>query len=219
MKEPSYVKKILLNALFPPKVACISCGREAVVLGDGMCRDCHGGVELFNDAPPPENVDRYTAVFIYNDVSSRIVKRLKYNNERYLAKGLADMIRIPEEWTVDAVVPVPLYYKKLNKRGFNQSELIARHLCARLGLTLDTSLLVRTRDTESQTQLSDAGRRKNVKEAFAADSAAKDKRILLIDDVRTSGATLASCAAELKKNGAGLVYAATVCMAAPSDED
>lgn len=212
----SKMKKIILNALFPPDVACLSCRREAVVDEDGLCSDCRSGLEPFTAAPLPKNIDGYTAAYIYNDVSSRMVIRLKYSNARYMAKYLADAITLPKEWgKIDAVVPVPLYYKREWKRGYNQSELIAKYLCSRYELKLDTSLLIRIKNTKSQTRLSDSVRRINLSRAFAADEACKGTTILLIDDVMTTGSTLEECAAELRRHGTERVYAATVCFAHP----
>ncbi len=209
-----FIKK-LKSLLFPPSLACISCGREALVDEEGFCDTCRQGLELFNAAPPLKNVEDYTAAYVYNDVSSAPVKRLKYNDAKYLAKPLAAVIRIPDQWQIDAVVPVPLYYKHEAKRGFNQSELIAKHLCRRIGVPLDNGLLMRIADTKQQASMSEAGRRRNVKNAFSADEACGGKSLLLIDDVRTTGSTLEECAKELKKAGAARVYAATVCFAKP----
>lgn len=205
----------LKRILFPPNTACISCGREAAVDDEGFCLDCRQGLELFNAAPPLSNIEDYTAVFIYNDVSSAMVKRLKYNNAKYLARPLADLIRIPETWSIDSIVPVPLYYKREAKRGFNQSELIAKHLSRRIGVPLERDLLMRTADTKQQANLSEAGRRRNVKNAFHAENGCLGKTILLIDDVRTTGSTLEECAKEMINAGANGVYAATVCFAKP----
>ncbi|MCR5809122.1 MAG: hypothetical protein K6G56_06125, partial [Clostridiales bacterium] len=117
-----FVKK-LLRSLFPDDAVCASCGREAVLDEGGLCEECRQGIELFVAAPPPDNTDGYTAPFVYNDVSSRMVKRLKYNGAKYEAKILARFIDIPSVWKIDAVVPVPLHCKRIKKRGFNQSEL------------------------------------------------------------------------------------------------
>ncbi len=211
----SDLKKAILYSLFPPDAACLSCGREAVVLDDGLCADCHAGAELFNAAPPLPNVDGFTSVYVYNEVSGRMVRKLKYNGARYLAHRLADRIELPKDWDPDAAVPVPLYYRKQWKRGYNQSELIARSLCRRLGIPLETELLLKVRDTEPQAGLSEAGRKRNLRRAFAADPKVKGMRILLVDDVRTTGSTLSECAAELKRCGASTVWAAAVCTVRP----
>ncbi len=209
----------VLNALFPERTACCSCGREAATGDNGLCEECSTGIEIFNSAPTLPGIEDYTAAYVYNDVSSRIVKNLKYKNAKYLAKPLAEAIRIPPEWQIDVVVPVPLHYKRIRRRGYNQSELIAKHLSKRLGLNTDITLLIRTVDTRQQVRMTEAGRKRNVKDAFAADEACKGLNILLIDDVRTTGATLTECAKALKNAGCGKVYAATACFAQDYEKD
>lgn len=209
----------MLDIVFPKRLVCLSCGREAEVNEAGFCAECALGVELFNSAPPLEGIEGFTAVYVYNEVSSRMVKRLKYQGKRYMAKPLAEKLVIPEDWQIDAIVPVPLHYKRERERGFNQSELIAKHLAKRLGLKLETGLLARIKNTKQQAELTVAGRKRNVKDAFCADERAEGLNVLLIDDVRTTGATLVSCAEALKRFGCGKVYAATVCFASGEGRD
>lgn len=203
----------LLDIVFPRGLACAACGREAVTGEDGLCEECSSGLEPFNAAPVIKGIDGFTAAYIYNDVSGAMVKRLKYNGARYLAKTLADALELPDEWHIDAAVPVPLYKKRLRQRGFNQSELIAKHLCERYSLPLDTTLLQRVLDTESQTMRTGSGRRAALRKAFLASETCRGLDLLLVDDVRTTGATLYECAAELKRKGAAHVYAVAVCFA------
>ena len=207
----------LLDVLYPRGLACASCGREAVVGEYDLCGDCGSGIELFNAAPYLNNVSGYTAAFIYNDVSGRMVKRLKYSGKTYLAPTLAAAIALPEDWNIDAVVPVPLHKNRVRERGFNQSELIAAELCKRYGLELRPELLKRTEDTAQQAGLSGAQRRRMLKNAFAASEECHGLSLLLVDDVRTTGTTLAACAAELVRRGASRVYAATVCYSPNGD--
>lgn len=209
------LKEALAGILFPKNAACLSCGRESVTGSDGLCADCHEGIETFNAAPPPAETDGFSSVYVYNDVSGRMVRRLKYSGAKYIAKSLADRIILPPEWEIDCVVPVPIYFRRFRKRGYNQSELIAKHLCRRLGLKLETDVLVKTRETLPQTRLVGSERRRNLKGAFEADDAVNGKSVLLVDDVRTTGSTLSECAAELKRHGAKAVWAVTVCTARP----
>jgi len=112
--------------------------------------------------------------------------------------------------TVDLAVPVPLHAERLRTRGFNQAELLARSLASAHGWALDTSALVRIRETRQQTELPARDRLRNVAGAFAvaAPAAVASKRVLLIDDVCTTGATLTACAAPLLEAGAEGVWAA-----------
>lgn len=203
----------IVKVIYPEGLVCDSCGREAVLTENGFCPECALGAESFINAPYLEGVDGYTAAYIYNDVSSRMVKRLKYGGARYMARPLARAIVLPADWHIDAVVPVPLHYKRFRERGFNQSELISKHLAEINGLELRTDLLERIRPTQQQTALSVSARKRNVKDAFEADEACKGLDILIVDDVRTTGSTLVACAEALRKAGCGRVYAATVCFA------
>ena len=213
MRKPFFEK--LRSILFPRGLVCISCGEEAVTDGIGFCENCAMKLEPFNSAPPLESVDGYCASFVYNEASSGPVKRLKYNNARYLSRNLAETIRLPGEWEIDRVAPVPLHYKREGKRGYNQCLLVAKHLCRRTGLALGDGLLIKVKDTAQQARLSEAGRKRNLKNAFSASDEVKGLKILLLDDVRTSGATLTECAKTLKKAGAEKVYAYTICFAKP----
>ena len=205
------VRDKLLSVLYPEGLACACCGREAVTDEHGLCEECSGGLELYVASPLIKNVDGFTAALVYNDVSGGMVKQLKYNGRRFIAPVLAGFIELPGELDIDAVVPVPLYKKRLRERGFNQSELIAAALCKRYGLRLDNGLIERAHDTDTQTHRTAASRRTALKKAFVADDACRGLSVLLVDDVRTTGATLSECAAELKRHGCKTVYAAAVC--------
>lgn len=205
------IGEALLDVLYPKRLACACCGREAAVNEDSLCEDCASGLERFNSAPALAGVEGYTSGLVYNDVSGGMVKQLKYAGRLYLAPVLAEYIDLPKSWKIDAVIPVPLHRSRLRQRGYNQSELIAKALCKRCGLALEPGLLARVSDTASQAGLSGAARKRNLRNAFSADEGCKGLSVLLIDDVRTTGATLAECAAELKRAGCSKVYAATVC--------
>lgn len=128
---------------------------------------------------------------------------------RFLADGLEASLRT-RPLSVDAVVPVPLGPRRLNARGFNQSELLARSVSAFLGAPCETDLLVRNRETDQQTGLAARDRRKNVAHAFSAPDPERvaGRRLLLVDDVCTTGATLEACAVPLLAAGAAGVWAA-----------
>ena len=130
-----------------------------------------------------------------------------------LASQLGDYLNqiMPAGKHFGAVVPVPLHWRKQWLRGFNQSELLARHVAATQGLPV-IKALKRIRATEVQAGLANAGRRRNIAGAFRthADADIKGKDLLLIDDVMTTGATAGTCAATLKRSGAKTVSLLTV---------
>lgn len=116
-----------------------------------------------------------------------------------------------EPWEFDLVIPVPLSREKLAQRGFNQAERLAKPLAGTLGKPLIAAGLMRIREYVSQVGLSGQSRRENVRGAFEADPAkVKGSRILLVDDVFTTGATIESAAEALICAGAQTVYAVTV---------
>jgi ComF family protein len=132
---------------------------------------------------------------------------------RPLAAPLGKMLLsvLPRECRFDMVVPMPLHWARQWRRGFNQSELLARVVAKRIGSPL-MRVIRRRRATPPQAGLSNAQRRTNVAGAFMVRKRAlvKDRHILLVDDVMTTGATLSACAAVLKRAGAGRVTVLTL---------
>ncbi len=145
--------------------------------------------------------------------AASIVHALKYGGWTTVAVGMADrMARLP--WPRDvveertALVPVPLAPSRQRERGFNQSALIARALGARWDVPVWDACLTRVRATETQTRLTPDQRRRNVAAAFrvtAARGALRGAHLVLVDDVLTTGATLAQCAAVLFAGGARII--------------
>lgn len=166
--------------------------------------------------------DRATAYGSYDGALRDLIHLLKYEQVRpagrvlgrMLAEVLEDLVPKPRE-TGLLVVPVPLHVRKLRQRGFNQSELIAREaikISHRPELMLHSSALLRTRFTESQTGMSRAQRRANMRGAFAVahPKEVAERDILLVDDVFTTGTTVTECARVLRQAGAGCIWVATV---------
>lgn len=146
-----------------------------------------------------------------------LIQVYKYGKVATLARPLTDMLvaALPRDERFDAIVPVPLYWLRKWRRGFNQSELLGRGLSRRTGVPFFTALR-RTRSTSVQAGLSHGARRRNVAGAFGARGAShylEGKRVLLIDDVMTTGSTGAACAQALKRAGASRVALLTVARA------
>jgi ComF family protein len=155
--------------------------------------------------------------YIYSGILMESIQRLKYNLENYLASSLGKLMSsFAREYIFNVtdflIVPVPLHRRRLRERGFNQSLLLARVLASDLGNQLDYLSLIRKRYTRAQTGLKREARRKNVKDAFSIiyPETVKDKKILLVDDVFTTGYTLNECARILKKSGATTVICLTL---------
>ena len=164
--------------------------------------------------------DKLGAPYLYIGVIMEVVHGLKYGGKTHLVESLGPLlVSFTKEWLEkvdDAIVmPVPLHPRKLRERGFNQSLLLARHVASAIDTELDYLSLRRIRYTRPQTGLKSDERRKNVRRAFglAGQADVKDRNMILVDDVATTGNTLNECAKVLKKSGCDkvlcLVFART----------
>lgn len=142
-------------------------------------------------------------ILIYDDATSKAIQKFKYNMDTTYSKALGLIISSYSDLkSFDMVIPVPLHIKRLRERGFNQSLLLARAVGKRHRITVDPFALKRTRWTVPQVNLSGKERKLNVKGAFEVQKDVKGKRVLLVDDVYTTGATVRECSKVLKKSGA-----------------
>jgi ComF family protein len=165
----------------------------------------------------------------YGDYSGNLrglIHLLKYESVLPAANVLGQMLARAVKELISGrealhpiLVPVPLHRTRHRWRGFNQAELIARHTAKLLALEVSTAVLVRRRDTVSQVGLNREERIANMSDAFRVPhkDVVKDRTIILVDDVMTTGATLSECARVLKKAGAKQVLAATVARAMQND--
>ncbi len=148
-----------------------------------------------------------------------VIHALKFEGVRVLAGPLGELLAdywLPLRIGVDVVVPVPLHSARVRQRGYNQSALLASIFGAHTELPLEPQLLVRERATRPQLGLSRSERRLNVRDAFRCPSSdLSAMRVLLIDDVLTTGATLEAAASALRACGAAEVWALTVARAMP----
>ena len=206
----------LLDAIYPPNVACALCGSEALLGADHLCAACRASLTPSPALICPPILGGVVAAYRYNGGAREGVQSLKYRKQVRLAPFFAKGITLPQEWQIDRVVPVPLHPLKQWLRSYNQSDLIAQALCRRTGLVQQNDLLRRTRFTKSQTTLDEFERAINVSKSFHASPAAKGLSILLIDDVTTTHSTLSACAVALKAAGAVRVYAACAAAATRS---
>lgn len=139
---------------------------------------------------------------IYEGVLKEAIHLLKFNKHRRLAKPLARLLADLDLPEADVIVPVPMHIRQLRQREFNQTALIARHLGKLILVPLMIDGLKKVRDTAAQIDVDRKERLRNLKKAFAASDSVTGKRIILVDDVVTTGATVRECARVLAKSGA-----------------
>jgi ComF family protein len=150
--------------------------------------------------PPP--FVRASSYGLYEGALKEAIHLLKFNGHRRLAKPLASLladIEIPE---VDVLMPVPIHLHQLRTREFNQTALIAKHLSVITRIPLMIDGLTKVKDTAAQIDVDRKERLRNLKKAFFASEQVKGRRILLVDDVITTGATMRECTRTLIKAGA-----------------
>ena len=209
--------KALMQAL--PEPLCAQCGRPIVSAAVAesislpQCHLCRNGIYAF---------DLARSFGAYTPRMSRAILLLKYGNVAplgaWFSRRLASLVNgQPEAFAADAVVPVPLDQGRLRERGYNQAELIAKPLAHILGIPFRSYLLVRKRPRPNQLQLTRRERWETVRGAYATHKMAQvDKlRVILVDDVFTTGATLDACSRALKEAGAARVVGLTVARAMP----
>ncbi len=215
--------------LFPP--TCGGCGK----LGEHWCKDCQRNLAPLpepvceicgepQNAPgicsecmssrPPYRVLRSWVVF--KGPIRNALHRLKYRRNRGFGETLAFHLAVYVDslaWDVDTVIPIPLSAQRLAERGYNQVAVVAKPLALLNGWKYMPKGLERTRHTHSQVGLGVQERQENVRGAFRAGQIVKSRSILLMDDVATTGATLAVASQALVDAGARQVYALTIAKA------
>ena len=156
----------------------------------------------------PLPLQQIRAAVLFGHPIAKLIHDLKYNSAFAVAKPLAQLM--VDGWAawqmpVNLVLPVPLHADRQRKRGYNQSTLLGQAFCAETALPFAEDALQRTRFTTPQVGLTAVQRLENVQDAFLADSCVQGKHILLIDDVCTTGATMAASANALFAAGASAV--------------
>ncbi len=210
-----------LDFIYPPQCILCSAGEHAQQTYH-LCETCLDS--LFNEPiPPPLDIaeqlsergvkpffDESYAAWSFSEMVQKLVHAMKYEAKpsmaRLLARGICERIDLNSHASLsDAVLaPVPMHPRRRRERGYNQSELLAKEMAVTWTLPLNTQALRRARDTVQQALLSAEERHSNVKGAFAINppDVFRNKHVLLIDDVLTTGSTANACAEALRYAGA-----------------
>lgn len=219
-----------LDWLYPPRCGgcakpgarwCAECQRQTRLLPEPICQICGEPVRTSGlcltcqQTPPPYAALRSWAVF--DDPLRTAMHRLKYSRDialgEVLARPLARMLH-QLGWTIDLITAVPIGVARRAERGYNQATLLALPLALSSGIPFRSHALLKVRETRSQVGLTSAQRRENVFEAFQArPEMVATRKVLVVDDVTTSGATLEACASALLKAGALQVFGLTLARA------
>jgi ComF family protein len=222
----------VLDLLLPP--LCLAC-QDFVRAPHGLCGACWSGLDFvaapfcqccgrpFEFETPevsvcgdclvdPPDFEHARAALLYGETSRSMILRFKHGDALHLAPLLAGWLGQAGDELLqqaDLLVPVPLHRSRLLARRYNQAAELARALGRAHGINVAPDLLIRHRRTQSQGGFGRTGRDRNVRGAFRIKPASKpllrDRRVLLVDDVMTSGATVNACARALKANGAAAV--------------
>ncbi len=237
IKASNAILNDLLNFIFPPECIvcenrlaeneryfCTTCRNLADDIRFAVCLECRTEITDLrigcSNCEGTNPISILWACGTFDQFYRPVVHGIKYEGLRPLVSMMSEIIfsrldETPGSTIIDAIVPVPLHWTRLRERGFNQSEQIADEVGRRLDLPVLAHALKRVKKTLDQTGLSAQARIENMKGAFKirnADAVA-GKRILLIDDVTTTGATLNEAAGELRRAGCRNVYAAVIAMA------
>lgn len=232
------ILKAILNIILPPR--CLCCGKvlngddglcpecfnEVTFISEPYCKKCgHPFAEVapgskmlcgrcLKKARSPFRLSR--SALVYDDASKNMILNFKFNDKTENAITFAKWLKLAgrDIWAegVDVIMPIPLHYTRLLKRRYNQSALLAHELSLLSGIPVDYDAVVRHKKTRPQVEFSGHERVKNVKGVFRIKhpERIKGQRVLLLDDVLTTGSTLKECALVLKQSGAKSVDTLTI---------
>lgn len=201
IKKISYVKE--------PK--CKKCGKPVIREETEYCEDCIKNTHLYNCG---------ISAFEYTYEIRKAIYKFKYSNRRDYADFFAKAIYVYYEkeiksWDAQVIIPVPVHYKRKIKRGYNQAEILSKRLSYHLKLPVDRNILIRNINTKPQKELTIKERRQNLENAFKIrENIVKYKKVILVDDIYTTGSTIDACAKVLLAGGTENIYFVSLCIGA-----
>ncbi|MDR5659767.1 ComF family protein [Serpentinicella sp. ANB-PHB4] len=217
IKELKAYGEAFLDFIYP-NIHCMTCGEDITKDSkNNICTFCYEKIKFVQGVQYPYGMtyyDRIISVAEYKGPIKKAVKDFKYYDKVYLGKLMANLMadRISqEEIDFDSVVAVPLHGSKEKYRGYNQAHILAKHLSRLLDKEYIKNALIRSKNTEDMNKLTKTKRIENVRDVFEANNkiALKNKHILLVDDVYTTGATADACSQTLYNGGARRITVGT----------
>ena len=214
------MKDVVLDLLYPNV-----CGVCNVVCKESLCKKCEISLSSYHVNRVVYGVGKYfdssVSVFKYEGIIRKKIIEYKYGDKAYLYKFFSKIISKNVkifglfENNYDIIIPVPIYKKKKRIRGYNQTELIAREISSEVdGLEYCDDVLLKIIDTNVQSLLSKKERKSNIKDVFEVNykyiEKIRDKRIILFDDIYTTGSTVNECSRILKKYGVSKILVLTL---------
>lgn len=204
----------LFQILYPKQ--CLICGK---LEQDTICSKCNNAlkieakIERYNN----KSFNKHLYIFKYEGKIRNLIIDYKFNDKPYLNEVFVKIILKNEKICrkiekYDIIIPVPIHRRRKSERGYNQSELIARKLAENLRIELVTESLIKQKNTLPQSALSRQQRKENVKEVYKIQNRQKieNKKVILLDDIYTTGATTQECSKILKQNGAKEILVLTI---------
>lgn len=188
---------------------CMKCGKSLQQEEKEYCYDCSKNEQEFT---------RGIGIFQYRDSLKDAVMRFKFKERREYGEFLGKLMCVYGKKFVmriqpEVIIPVPIHKKKAAMRGYNQAEELAKIISKGFSIPIQTNLVLRKKFTKAQKELNRKERRKNLQEAFEVDPAmGKYKKVLIVDDIYTTGSTINAIAGKLKKVGVEEVYFLTLCI-------
>lgn len=231
----------LLNVIYPKRCVicdkvlkqkeekiCKECKGKVTVITEPVCKHCGKPIwsyeeEYCHDCSKSSFfTKRGFAIWVYDKHMKNSIAQFKYANRReyvdyYVEEMLYYLGNRLSGLQVDALIPVPIHKDKLRYRGFNQAELLAKGVGKKMEVPIYKDILIRGKNTKPQKSLSNKERRQNLKHAFSVSKEGKGKcgelqRVLLVDDIYTTGATIEECAKVLVESGVKEVYFVCLCI-------
>lgn len=208
---------------------CSPCEEKLQIISEPRCKKCSKPIErdqneYCNDCERKDyHFEQGYSLWVYDLAMKKSISDFKYYNKKEYAKYYIEQItkaygKSIKKLALDLIVPVPLHKSKYRERGYNQAEILANGIGKELDIPVLPHLLIRNKKTLPQKQLSDKERLKNLQEAFifndivAREYPKRLKRLLLVDDIYTTGSTIEACTNVLMRHGVDKVYFITLCI-------